>query len=105
MRATGIHQTDAVSRSQDGFSLRCGDDSRVSDVVANQVNLSASGRGDAALIEDGVAVSVGEIKPVLHEVGVGDVHGRGHQSVHVDYRTAAKQDACLIDQIHIPIGA
>ena len=83
----------------------CADDALVAHLGAEQGDIAAVGRREAAAVDDRSGAVAGEPRAAHHESLVRQTERRRHQPADVDLRGAAEQHAVRIEQEHLPVGA
>ena len=100
----GKRQRDVAARAQRHRPRPGVDRPRITDLVADEGNITAVAGIDGALVDDAAAARAAEIARSTIQAGVADIERRRHQAADVDLRSGAKQHAIRIDQINLAVG-
>ena len=100
----GKRQRDVAARAQRHRPRPGIDRPRITDLVADEGNITAVAGIDGALVDDAAGAAARESARGAAQAGVAGVERRRHQAADVDLRSGAKQHAIRIDQINLAVG-
>ena len=101
--AGGVAQGNGLARSQHHRAALGSDDAFVANLQSQQGDEPGFARAERTAVGHH-ALTLGEVHPSGQKVGVGDLHGPGHQRAHIHLGIGAEQHPVGIEQEHLPVG-